>query len=113
MFIILNGALILIDGAPTWMAVTGEGTLDRIDISHLERIEVLRGPASVVYGSNAYSGAINLVLRQASTSKDAKLQGDVQMRFGALSQAFTTSASVSHATDTTATVIAAEASDAP
>ncbi len=58
-----NKVLVLIDGVPAWNAVTGEGYLERISINDVERIEVLRGPASVLYGTNAYSGAINIVLR--------------------------------------------------
>ncbi|PJA11690.1 MAG: hypothetical protein COX65_09870, partial [Elusimicrobia bacterium CG_4_10_14_0_2_um_filter_56_8] len=56
---------------PAWHAVTGEGDLDRVDIDSVERIEVLRGPASVLYGSNALNGVINIILRQAP--KDSRL----------------------------------------
>lgn len=56
-----NKVLILINGMPQWNAVTGATHLDRIHIKNVERIEVLRGPASVLYGSNAYSGAVNIV----------------------------------------------------
>jgi len=58
-----NKVLVMINGVPSWHAVTGEGNLDRVNIHDVERIEVLRGPASVVYGSQAYTGAINIVLR--------------------------------------------------
>jgi len=58
--------LILINGVPSWMAVTGHGALDAVSLDDVERIEVLRGPASVLYGTNAYAGAINLVLRHPS-----------------------------------------------
>ncbi|MCK5688509.1 TonB-dependent receptor plug domain-containing protein, partial [Myxococcota bacterium] len=61
-----NKVLVLIDGVPAWHAVTGEGSLDRVGIDMVERIEVLRGPASVLYGTNAYSGAINIVTRRAT-----------------------------------------------
>lgn len=60
-----NKVLVMIEGVPAWNAVTGESSLDRVDIGSVERIEVLKGPASVVYGTNAYSGAINIVLRKA------------------------------------------------
>lgn len=59
-----NKVLVLINGVPTWHASTGEGAFYRIPIQDVERIEVLRGPASVLYGTNAYSGAINIVLRR-------------------------------------------------
>jgi outer membrane receptor protein involved in Fe transport len=59
-----NKVLLMIDGIPAWMPVTGELTLGRIDIALVDHIEILRGPASVLYGTNAYSGAINVVLRK-------------------------------------------------
>ncbi len=55
--------LVMIDGVATWTPVLGEARLDRINIDDVERIEVLRGPGSVLYGTNAYTGAINVVLR--------------------------------------------------
>jgi outer membrane receptor protein involved in Fe transport len=61
-----NKVLILVNGVPSWNAVTGEGNLDRIDINDIERIEVLKGPASVLYGTNAYSGAVNVVLKESA-----------------------------------------------
>lgn len=58
-----NKVLVMINNVPMWNAVTGEADLDRVGIDSVERIEVLRGPASVLYGSNALTGAINIVLR--------------------------------------------------
>jgi outer membrane receptor protein involved in Fe transport len=58
-----NKVLLMIDNVPAWNAVTGEASLDRIAIEDVERIEVLKGPASVLYGTNAYAGAVNVVLR--------------------------------------------------
>lgn len=57
-----NKVLVMINGIPAWNAVTGEGNLSRIDISAVKQIEVLKGPASVLYGTNAYTAAINIVL---------------------------------------------------
>lgn len=57
-----NKVLVLINGVPVWNAVTGEGNLDRINIHNVSKIEILKGPASVNYGTNAYSGAINIVM---------------------------------------------------
>jgi outer membrane cobalamin receptor len=59
-----NKVLVLINNVPTWNAVTGESGLDRISINDVQRIEVLKGPASVLYGTNAYSGAVNIVLKE-------------------------------------------------
>jgi outer membrane receptor protein involved in Fe transport len=69
-----NNVLILINGVSTWNATTGEAAYYRIPIQDVERIEVLRGPASVIFGTNAYSGAINIVLksrRQRSVNIDS------------------------------------------
>jgi len=66
--------LVMINNVPMWNAVTGEGDLDRVGIDAVERIEVLLGPASVLYGSNALTGAINIVLRRPA-GKDTALAG--------------------------------------
>jgi outer membrane receptor protein involved in Fe transport len=60
-----NKVLLLVNGVPTWSAVTGHTNLERVGIESVERIEILNGPASVLYGTNAYAGAINIVLRTA------------------------------------------------
>jgi len=60
-----NKNLVLIDGVPAWHAVTGESRTERVGINDVERIEVLKGPASVLYGSQAYTSAINIVTRSA------------------------------------------------
>ncbi|MBF0440866.1 MAG: TonB-dependent receptor [Oligoflexales bacterium] len=67
----VNKILILLDGVPTFDPITGHGSFDRINIKDLERIEVLKGPASVLYGTNAYVGAINLVLKKSPAVKSA------------------------------------------
>lgn len=73
-----NKVLVMINNVPSWHAVTGEGNLDRVSIHDVERIEVLRGPASVTYGSQAYVGAINLILRQSTpNSKTAEIHTGV------------------------------------
>lgn len=56
--------LVLVDGVPVWHGSTGEAEPYRVSLDDLERVEVLRGPASVLYGSNAFVGAVNLVLRR-------------------------------------------------
>ncbi len=59
-----NKILLLIDNVPTWQPIYGEGALERININDVEKIEVLKGPASVLYGSNAYTGVVNIVLKK-------------------------------------------------
>ncbi|MCZ4353583.1 TonB-dependent receptor [Roseovarius aestuarii] len=54
--------LILIDGVEA-AGGDGEYSLSGLDTANIERIEVLRGPQSVLYGSNASSGVINIITR--------------------------------------------------
>lgn len=63
-----NKILVMIDNVPAFNSHNGESDLDRVPIDAVERIEVLRGPASVVYGSNALNGAVNIVLRKPPAS---------------------------------------------
>ncbi|MBN8291821.1 TonB-dependent receptor [Rhodobacter sp. NTK016B] len=61
----VNHTLILIDGIEA-AGGDGEYTLSGLETAMIERIEVLRGPQSVVYGSNASAGVINIVTRRAT-----------------------------------------------
>src|SRR5687768_9811427 len=83
-----NDVLLMIDGIPTWLASTGEGNLDRIDVGEIERIEVIRGPASVRFGTNAYAGAINIVLRHPDAEEvEGRITAGIDDRFGAAARA--------------------------
>ena len=56
--------LVLIDGHPQYMGLFGHPISDSYQTLLAERVEVLRGPASVLYGSNAMGGVINIVTRR-------------------------------------------------
>ena len=56
--------LVLIDGHPQYMGLFGHPISDSYQTMLAERVEVLRGPASVLYGSNAMGGVINIVTRR-------------------------------------------------
>jgi iron complex outermembrane receptor protein len=57
--------LVLIDGHPQYQGVYGHPISDSYQTLMTERVEVLRGPASVLYGSNAVGGVMNIVTRSA------------------------------------------------
>jgi iron complex outermembrane receptor protein len=57
--------LILIDGHPQYAAIYGHPVADAYIASDAERVEISRGSASILYGSNAMGGAINIITRKA------------------------------------------------
>jgi outer membrane receptor protein involved in Fe transport len=56
--------LVLVDGLPQYAGLYGHPIADNYQTSMAERVEVIRGPASLYYGSNALGGVINIVTRQ-------------------------------------------------
>ena len=62
---ISNKLLVLIDGRSAYFDFLG-GTFFRtmsIDLADIERIEVIRGPGSTLYGANAFGGVINIITK--------------------------------------------------
>lgn len=55
--------LLLVDGVPLGSATTGQPSLHNLPLSQIERIEILRGPASSLYGSDAIGGVIHIFTR--------------------------------------------------
>ena len=65
--------LLLIDGRPA-----GLTNLAAIDLHTVERVEVLKGPASALYGSNAMGGAVNIITRRSR----GPLAAEVRTEYG-------------------------------
>lgn len=64
--------LFLINGRPTREVMEGgivSDLLESFPVEILERIEIIRGPGSVLYGSNAFSAVVNLITRKASANQ--------------------------------------------
>jgi len=72
-----NGTLVLVDGEPVNDPQTNHHTLDLdVPADAIERIEVLYGAASALYGSEAVGGVVNVVTRGGSLRKArAQLEG--------------------------------------
>lgn len=90
--------LVLIDGQPQYNGIFGHPISDTYQTQMTERVEILRGPASVLYGSNAMGGVMNIVTRTmqqdgTKTSVDVSVgshnsiqaEASTQMRKGKLS----------------------------
>lgn len=56
--------LVLLDGSPVNTSATGSVNWNRLDLSEIDRIEIFKGPASSVYGSNAAAGVINIITKK-------------------------------------------------
>jgi hemoglobin/transferrin/lactoferrin receptor protein len=97
-----NRVLILVDGQrlnnareSTTFAGIQPGL---VNLSEVERIEVLRGPASVQYGSDAIGGVINILTRRPELSaQEFTVNGDVAYDYGTSSDSQNARASVSGA----------------
>lgn len=56
--------IVLIDGHPNYAGIYGHPIADSYQSLMTERVEVLRGPASILYGSGAMAGVINIVTKK-------------------------------------------------
>ena len=93
--------LILLDGQPVVGRVNGTLDLARIPVASIERIEIVKGPQSTLYGSDAIGGVINLISKPAPLSGAtagvttttgshgrAEIFADAGIRRGAFASAF-------------------------
>ena len=71
--------LVLIDGLPQYAGLYGHPIADNYQTMLAERVEVIRGPASLFYGSNALGGVVNIVTRQP---KNDTVLTDIHARGG-------------------------------
>jgi len=70
--------LVLIDGVRLGSATTGSTELTEIGLEHIERIEIVRGPRSSLYGSDAVGGVIQIFTQQ----KRPKNRANINIGFG-------------------------------
>ena len=76
--IILRGfdpryTLVLIDGEPVLGSEGRSLDLSTLNTSNIERIEILKGPSSFLYGNNALAGSVNIVTKAAGLKKESRL----------------------------------------
>jgi len=77
----IGNTLILIDGIPVNNAsyINSEYDISAIPVDQVERVEILRGVNSTLYGSDAVAGVINIITKQP---KNEKFQGNVLLTGG-------------------------------
>lgn len=106
---IKKGTLIMVNGAPINM--NGMFQLDNILLENVEKVEVVRGPGSVMYGSDAFGGVINIITKKkvnnsivVSTGNKGQQNYDLNLQSGklAFSSSFVDSGEVNKLTKTVA-----------
>lgn len=71
--------LVLIDGHPQFQGLFGHPLPDAYVSSDVEKVEVIRGPASILYGSGAMGGVINIITRE---QQEKGFNGRARLSYG-------------------------------
>ncbi|MGZ3459197.1 MAG: TonB-dependent receptor plug domain-containing protein, partial [Archangium sp.] len=76
---IANKVLVLVDGRTEYQDFLGMTLWSSIpvELEDIERIEVIRGPGSALYGANAMLGVVNIITRPPGTGPKARFQGSL------------------------------------
>ncbi len=70
--------MVLVDGKPEKMGLFGCTVTHALPLDNVERIEVVRGSSSVLYGSDALGGVVNIITKKPQK----KYEGDVTISYG-------------------------------
>jgi len=65
--------LVLVDGRKTNAVVSSSTDWTTIPMDHIDRIEIVRGPAAAIYGDTALAGVINIITKKAGKDPSASL----------------------------------------
>ena len=74
-----NKVLFMIDGMPQWAGMFGHSNADTYVANGVERVEVVKGPSSLLYGSNAMGGSVNIITKR---QKKDGFTGKARAMFG-------------------------------
>ena len=77
-----NKSLMLIDGVPYFETVNGSFHLELVPIDVVERIELIRGPGSIIYGTNAFAGVINIITKSGDGATESIGKTELVARAG-------------------------------
>lgn len=70
--------LLMLNGIPVQYNVQGgRPTLFRLPVTSIQRVEVIRGPGSAIYGADAYAGVINVITKDASAIKGTQVGSNI------------------------------------
>jgi outer membrane receptor for ferrienterochelin and colicins len=77
---------VLIDGLPLIGRTSGNLDLSRLAVANIKNIEIVKGPSSSLYGSDALGGVINIITEKP---KEQEVKGDANLGFGSFDTAET------------------------
>ncbi len=69
-----NKVLLMINGHPTREVINGSFHLELVPIEAVKRIEVIRGPGSALYGTNAFAGVINIITKDGGDASSREVR---------------------------------------
>jgi outer membrane receptor for ferrienterochelin and colicins len=69
--------LILVDGVPVIGRIAGQLDLSRLSVQNIERIEIVKGAASSLYGSEAVGGVVNIITKDPEDRFDYFANGSI------------------------------------
>lgn len=70
--------MILLDGQPLFGRRAGKFDLNRITVNNVEKIEILKGASSCLYGSEALAGVVNIITKKSQINK--KIKGQINYK---------------------------------
>ncbi|MCD8513209.1 MAG: TonB-dependent receptor plug domain-containing protein [Nitrincola sp.] len=74
-----NHTLVMIDGVKINSPTDGRASWNFLPVSQIERIEIVRGPQSTIWGADAIGGVVNIITRQADASHN---HGEIRIGAG-------------------------------
>ena len=75
-------SVVLVDGVRIGSATLGYAAVETLGLAQLERVEVLRGPGSSLYGADAVGGVVNLITRRGSGEAQTQAQTQARLAVG-------------------------------
>jgi outer membrane cobalamin receptor len=88
--------LVLVDGIPTNASGTPFLIVNELPMDAIERIEIVRGPYSSLYGANAFGGVVNILTREGQGKFNGSVNSETGYPFTVLDQYFSENASMSN-----------------
>jgi outer membrane receptor protein involved in Fe transport len=96
--------LILVDGIPTNASGTPFLIVNEIPLEAIDRIEIVRGPYSGLYGANAFGGVVNILTKEGYGKASGSISAETSYPFSVLDQYFSERHSFAKSLDTSGTL---------